>query len=297
MPRDNIGPQPPEVTAAKTVDAIVEASKRPRDVPLRREFLQSRDNSTTTPGPLGDLVAAGDHRGVLLFLLLLTKASSEPWDAALPSTVWARALGIALPESKSARSSISKVWLRLERRNLITRSRKERLADVFLMREDGSGQGYTNPGDIGETYFRFPLALWLEGPDENRRWFQVLSLPELAVFLIGRSLGDQFWLPFESAPDWYGISADTAARGVAGLGSRGLLETSKEFKTAPLSAVGYTARHRYTLQPPMGPVGHISGAGRSVRTTGGSSISDQDSQETPAPAKRRKKKPKKPAKR
>lgn len=251
--------QAPEVSAAETVDAIVEASKREQHFPLRRGFLQQRVDRDVVPGPMGSLVRAGDQRALLLFLLLITKASSEPWNAALPAAVWARALDLHLPESKTARSTISKIWLRLERHNLVSRGRRERLADVYLRREDGSGDEYTSPGGVRENYFKIPLALWLEGPEDGRRWYQVLSLPELAVLLIGRSLGDGFRLPFEWAPRWYDISADTVARGVSGLSNRGLLIVNKRFKKAPLSAVGYTAEHRYTLQPPFGPIGVASG--------------------------------------
>ncbi|MEX1171818.1 MAG: hypothetical protein WEG56_04305 [Chloroflexota bacterium] len=256
--------KPPDVTSAETVDAIVEASKRVQDFPLRREFLQRRVEAVVVPGPMGALVKAGDHRALLLFLMLLTKASAPPWNAALPAAAWARALGIDLPESKTARSTISKIWLRLERHGLVSRDRRERLADVFLHREDGLGGEYTSAGEVGENYFRVPLALWLQGPNDRQRWYQVLSLPELTVLLIGRTLGDGFRLPFESGPDWYGVSADTISRGVTGLKDKGMLDVNKRFKKAPLSAVGYTAEHRYTLQEPFGPIGHPSGSRRAA---------------------------------
>ncbi len=47
-------------------------------------------------------------------------------------------------------------------------------------------------------------------------------------------------------------------RGVKGLKRRGLVAVDKTFKKAPLSAVGYTAEHRYTLQEPFGPVGRAA---------------------------------------
>ena len=141
----------------------------------------------------------------------------------------------------------------------VARSRTQRLADVRLLREDGSGANYTSPGAVGETYFRVPLALWQAGPEDSRRWYQVLTLPELAVALIARSLGDNFRLPYEMGPDWYGISADTIGRGVQGLADKNLLKVDKRFKKAPLSPVGYTAEHRYTLLQPLGPVGRRSG--------------------------------------
>jgi hypothetical protein len=71
----------------------------------------------------------------------------------------------------------------------------------------------------------------------------------------------------EKGPDWYGISADTLARGVDRLGERGLLTTDKTYKKAPLSPVGYTAEHRYTLAAPFGPIGKQSSSSRLAART------------------------------
>jgi hypothetical protein len=251
--------KPPIASTQDTVDAIVAGSKRRTNFMLRKEFLQQELGGEITGGPLADLVTAGDHRALVLYLLLLTRASSEPWDVALPSSVWARALGIPLPESKTARSTISKVWMRLERRHLVERARSKRWAQVKLLREDGSGLPYTSPGNVGDRYVRVPLALWLSGPSPSSRWYQVLSLPELAVLLIARSLRDGFWLPYERGPEWYGISADTLFRGFSGLQKHELLAVDKTYKVAPLSAVGYTAEHHYTLAHPFGPMGRTLG--------------------------------------
>jgi hypothetical protein len=254
-----LDPTPPKISSTDTIDEIVAVSKRQGSFPIRRTFLQQMEEDRLVAGPLAALVRAGDHRGLELYLLLLTKASSDPWDAALPATVWARALGLPLPDTKTARSTISKTWMRLERHGLVTRKRSRRLADVTLLREDGSGESYTSPGEVGDRYIRVPLALWTAGPSQSNRWYQTLTLPELAVLLIGRSMSDGFRLPFEMGPDWYGISADTLTRGIAGLKKHGLLDADKTFKKAPLSPVGYTAEHRYTLQKPFGPAGRKSG--------------------------------------
>jgi hypothetical protein len=250
----------PAVSGSDTVDAIVAASKRPRFFVFRSSFLQRTENEKSVGGPLAPLVTAGDHRALLLYLLLLTKASADPWDAALPATVWARALDLPLPESKTARSTISKAWMRLERRKLVTRRRTKRWADVFLLCEDGSGAPYTHPAEAGDRFVRMPLAFWRQGPDAATRWYQTLSLPELAVLLIGRSLSDGFWFPYERASEWYSISSDTISRGIDGLAKRGLIRVDKTYKQAPLSAVGYTAEHHYTLLEPFGPVGHRGGS-------------------------------------
>jgi hypothetical protein len=259
----------PEATPSDTVDHIVTVSRRTgKGFPLRRTFLQiTDDNGDIRPGPLAPLVAAGDRRGLLLLLLLLTKASAPPWDAGLPAAVWARALGLDLPQSKTATSTVSKIWLRLERYGLVTRDHRRRMAIVTLQREDGTGVPYTAPGETGDSYLKVPFALWQSGPDDDHRWYQVLTLPELAVLLIARSHGDGFRLPLEKGPDWYGISADTLARGIDRLGERGLLTTDKTYKKAPLSPVGYTAEHRYTLAAPFGPIGRQSSSSRLAART------------------------------
>jgi hypothetical protein len=259
----------PVAAPSDTVDHIVAVSRRTgKGFPLRRAFLQVADeNGDIRPGPLAPLVAAGDRRGLLLFLLLLTKASSPPWDAGLPAAVWARALDLDLPQSKTATSTVSKIWLRLERYRLVTRDHRRRMAIVTLLREDGTGGPYSPPGETGESYLKVPFSLWLAGPGDDRRWYQELSLPELAVLLIARSHGDGFRLPLEKGPDWYGISADTLSRGIDRLAGRGLLVTDKTYKKAPLSPVGYTAEHRYTLSAPFGPIGKLSSSARPATRT------------------------------
>ena len=125
----------PEPTAHDTVVAIIESADRRRpSTPLRRSFLQPPDGTDSeTPGPIASFVRASDKTGLNLYLLALTKASADPWDVALPSVVWARALGMTLPDTASARSTISKAWLRLERRRLICRGRRMRMAHITML--------------------------------------------------------------------------------------------------------------------------------------------------------------------
>ena len=87
----------------------------------------------------------------------------------------------------------------------------------------------------------------------RRRYLQEIGLGSTDT--IALSLNDEFRLPAEDMPDWYGISADTASRGLKGLIGHGLLDIKKHYKSAPLSPVGYTADHLYTLQQPFGPKG------------------------------------------
>ena len=243
---------PPVATVDQTVDEIMTARKR--STPLRRSFLQLGTLTDPEPGPLREFVTNGDHRGLLLYLLALGKASAEPYDTALAAAVWARALGIDLPETATAATSISKSWKRIENRSLIRRSRYKRKAHIHMLKEDGSGDPYEPPGQAKEPYLQLPNAFWLKGPNGDR-WYRVLGLAEVAMLLIALSLSDEFRLPAEDVPDWYGISADTAGRGLRGLISHGLLTANKHFKTAPLSPAGYTAENLYTLKQPFGPMG------------------------------------------
>ena len=97
---------------------------------------------------------------------------------------------------------------------------------------------------------------------------QELELPELAVLLIARSPDDNFRLPYDEAPKWYGISADTVARGSDRLAKKNVLKIDKTFKKAPLSPLGYTAEHRYNLCDPFGPIGTLSASARKTTRKG-----------------------------
>ena len=250
----------PPATANQTIDAIVDEAGRDH-APLRRIFLQKpASEGADRASTMADLVRASDSLGLRLYLTAVLKASAPPWDTALPAPVWARAMGHALPTSKSATGAISKAWRRLDDHGLIRRGRYNRKAQITLLREDGSGQDYTHPGDQdrrteADDYFKVPEALWRLGSGGERRWIRELSVPEFAMLLISLSFNDGFRLPIEDVPNWYGVSADTAQRGLFGLRSRNLLDVDIRVKTAPLSATGATTERRYTLQAPFGPTG------------------------------------------
>ena len=78
-----------------------------------------------------------------------------------------------------------------------------------------------------------------------------MSLPAKAVLLIGLSLRPGFVLPVEKAPLWYGISSDTAQRGLAELARRGVLDRNREPKKAPLAPMGFTFDQHHTLLDPF----------------------------------------------
>ena len=248
-------------TTHDTVDAIANSTQRVA-FPLRRTFIQQKQGRTSLPGPLASLVSASDRTALLLYFLALTKASQPPWDVSLHSAVWARAVGLPDPIGATARGRISKAWTRLVDRRLVTRARRNRLAAFTLLCEDGSGDPYTRPN---ASYVNVPHELWTTGPSPSSRWFEALTLPELTFLIIGLSNLDQFPLPIERGPDYYGISADTLQRGSSGLRRHRLLSVRQRRITAPLSPLGVSSENRYTLESPFGPRGKPSTAVSSSR--------------------------------
>ena len=89
--------------------------------------------------------------------------------------------------------------------------------------------------------------------NEDERWYRVLNLSEIAMLLIALSLSDEFCLPDADVRPLYGISPDTARRGLAGLVGHGLLTAQNHHALTPMTAVGYTTDKGYTLQHPFAP--------------------------------------------
>ena len=214
-------------------------------MPLRRSFVQKRQSGGGA-GPLAKFVRA--RRGLALDLYLLGRAvaSHEPFDVALHSQVWARALGLA--ESESSRVTVSTNWSWLEQQRLIETVPREggRLRAIRFLREDGSGEPYSHPGSDRGDYFKLPYAYW-EAYYPGR-----LALPAKALLLIALSLGEVFQLPQDRGARWYGLSRDTVARGLSTLLNLGLLEVRVEHRREPLSPSGFTQERHYALRPPFG---------------------------------------------
>jgi len=68
------------------------------------------------------------------------------------------------------------------------------------------------------------------------------------MLLAALSRPPPFVLPVEKAPQWYGISADTAQRGLASLMQHSVLKVARTPKWAPLAPKGFTYDSRHTLQ-------------------------------------------------
>lgn len=244
----------PQLASAKeTIEALLRRSRR-QALPLRRSFVQQGTIRSPEPGPLADFVRRRDDRALELYLLFRAVASAMPWNVDESALLWARTLDLGV--SRSAVSSVSKIWKRLEERQLIARKRAGGRTSIIALREDGSGEPYAHPSSMSrrEPYFKLPFAYWTA----EDAWYRKLGLAETAILLIGLSLPDEFILPYEMARRWYGISAETAERGLRSLQERNLLQVRKAFKPAPLAPRGYTEQRYYTLLLPFGPRGHRS---------------------------------------
>lgn len=69
----------------------------------------------------------------------------------------------------------------------------------------------------------------------------------------------EVWLPYEHMPEWYGISAKSAQKGITELLAERLLKRRPDVRPAPLSPTGSTTHMYYSL---TGVYGHTSRAAR-----------------------------------
>jgi hypothetical protein len=235
-----------EPTQQQVLTAILRGRGGRRDfVPIDRAFLQRREPGGG-PGPLAAFVHARRRRALDLYLLGHAIASTPPYDGALPSWAWARALGMG--ETASSRVFISKTWTWLADQQLVRSERAGNRRRLFLLDESGSGEPYAHGQGQGHKrldYFKLPHAYWLDG------WTQRLDLPAAAVLLIALSLPQTFILPQEHGARWYGISRDTVRRGLRTLVDLNVLDAETRYKRAPLSPTGSAEQRHYRLRKPF----------------------------------------------
>lgn len=242
----------PVASRQETIEWFLTTSKRKGNVPVHKVFVQ-RSGASPGPGPLARFVSAGRERALDLYLLLLLRSAGHPHKVALPAGTWARALGVATPDTASA--ALAKQWRWLADHRLIERGRRGSWAEVRVLHEDGSGEDYRK-AQAGGPWLSVPFAYW------HDNWIGRLGLPAKAMLLIALSLLDDYYLPEEKGPSWYGISPDTVGRGLRSLKEHGLLSERILQKKAPGTARGFTRQHYYTLQPPFGPHGKTSRAAK-----------------------------------
>jgi hypothetical protein len=244
-------PQP--LSRKTTIEGFLAASKRPtQTIPLRYSFVQIRTKSgKAVPGPLADLVRRGRGSTLEQFLLLHALASGGEFDVKAQARVWARALGLS--DDDAGRRTVGRNWRILSQLNLVHTERAGREIRATKLREDGSGDPYSHPGEgEAERYMQIPFSLW---SDEHHL---VLDVPGKAVLMIAMTLGDWFSLPTRQGPAWYGLSRSTMERGFKNAQVAGVIEVRAEFKDAPLAPEGYTLENYYRLLPPFGPCGKLA---------------------------------------
>ncbi|MDX3238907.1 hypothetical protein PV392_25085 [Streptomyces sp. ME03-5709C] len=237
----------------ETIKLILDRSLRPnRTVPIRRTFLQQGSGSgPRKPGPLSELVRRSAKRPLDLYLLVSAVTSGNDFSVTEWSTTWARSVGIF--DEATGTAAVSRAWKVLRELDLITRTRGESgKSTITKLKEDGTRTPYTPPGEgSGEPYFQLPFEYWDSGLHNT------LSLPAKAMMLIALSQRKiNFTLPQERMPDWYGISADTAGRGIRELrGNSVLVHVSDEWYSTLRTRTGRASRPVYTLFPPFTPRG------------------------------------------
>lgn len=214
---------------------------------VRHILRQHPDDVADRVSVLGPMVTARKRRSLVAYLLLLT---IWPWlskqERPLPAAVWARALSTDKGRQWTT-TNVSAAWADLEKRGLVVRRRLSRGVVIEPRREDGA-EAYTSPGTIAgdrrETYFIVPPEFWEE------EWFERLSLPGLAMLLIiagETSDKSEVWLTHEKTALWYGFSQRSVEAGIEDLRKQGLLNERIVWTTAPLSAIGKTQQHWYSL--------------------------------------------------
>lgn len=195
--------------------------------------------SQRTPGPLATIVRRGDERSLDVYLLSLALVAGPPALVAANVAHWPTML--ELPQQRP-QHALRKTLRRLEEHRLIA---VRKYLEFEVLKEDGSGQAYARPGSEPrvDPYVQLPFRYWLGQEQSHYR----LPLAAKAMLLIALSHRDDFSLPFDRVPLWYGISRDTAQRGFQALRQAGLVSVEMGLKEAPRAPYGRTADFRYTL--------------------------------------------------
>jgi len=239
------GTHPGRLTRQERLEDLLADTKR-RVVSIRKTFVQQGHGATTKPGPLHLFLAAHDERGLDAYLVVHAMASaSAPWNCLMESGAWVNALGLDEHASPaSAKTAVSKIMRRLEKRKLIIRERSQRRSDVVLLMEDGLGEPYQprSKDRPEDRWLQLPHAYWLEGH------YKTLGLPAKVMLLIALSRPDGFQMPYHWGPDYYGVSFDSTKEGLRELRATGLLAVEPSWVKAPKSETGWTERLLYTLQ-------------------------------------------------
>lgn len=220
-------------------------------VKVRHDLCQLPQGEDPRFGVIRAMVSQRKRRSLQLYLLLLT---AWPWlrnqERPLASSVWARALTTTKGRRWSP-TDVSRAWADLEERGLITRKRVARGVWIEPRREDGTADYEAPAGaadDPHDWYFVIPAEFW------TQEWFEELSLPGLAMFLILLSRTNdtaEQWFTYDVIAQWYGLSRRSVATAMAELQDHGLVSVREEWAPTPLSGIGYTQKFHYSLTGPF----------------------------------------------
>jgi hypothetical protein len=86
-------------TGPETAAALAAAAgRKAKATPIRRVLVQPHERAAQSHGgPLAQLVRRRDRRALVLYLMIVTMASKEPWDVTRDAQIWARFLSYQDP--------------------------------------------------------------------------------------------------------------------------------------------------------------------------------------------------------
>lgn len=186
-----------------------------------------------------------DKNALDAYLLIHALASSsEPYDTWYPPETWAQIARLdEFVSMEAAKSRWAKVVTKLVKLQLVERRRQGNKVNYVLGHESGSGDPYTRPTKAADGHwFGLPHVYWTGGYDA------ALSMPAKVMLLISLDQPDNFRLPADRAPAWYGISETTARKGLQELEDRDILIKSSSFESDPKSPTAWKEVLRYTTR-------------------------------------------------
>lgn len=233
-------------TSQTEVSKLLGSATRRTTTPVRKTFVRTDDREKTPP--LAQIVSTRGRGGAVplkVYLALLRRSSSPPFDTRLSARRWAGLLDLDTPNTRGARR-VNDAIRRLEGLGLIcVEAARGEASTITVLREDGSGDSYTLPHALarskqlrpGKTrprdedwYLQVPDRLW-EG------YIQKMSGPALAMLLIllaePASRNEGMWWSVENFPDWYKISTSMRAKGTSELVDLGLVQVRKQMLDTP----------------------------------------------------------------
>lgn len=228
------------VDAIWAADEIASSSGQRTAAPIRKSFVRVEQ-----PGDVPPMAAvyAGGRSGLValkLYLALIWRCSSSPYETDKPARAWATLLGLPDPETKGARR-VSAALKTLAAHNLIAITPQEGRPNItHLLDESGDRTAYITPGDAyrqamqskdasglaRNLYFKIDQKLWLEGEIQSLRGPGLVMLLILLAEQGGE--GKRVWFSTEIFHARYRISHKTRAAGTQELMKRGILIVEKE---------------------------------------------------------------------